>query len=164
MPNCWDSAKIEKGGVSDEGSTLIRVGLGENDFTLTDSDSFRPKKLKRIKPEPVDPAVYDRLSRWVQQQMALLVHFHRGFHLIVRILRAHEFSKGRFILLDEKTLDFHVIQLDRCLRVISGEEEGLHSFHTITVRGADQIIEIAEIRGTPEDALRLSALGSKLVH
>jgi exoribonuclease R len=92
-----------------------------------------------------------QLARWAKEGKVLHVLFHRGFVTTVGTFRVHTPSKGDFILIDEKTQELHVIDLEQPLEIELREEKG---FCSITLWDAHQQVEIGEVRGTAEDALR----------
>jgi hypothetical protein len=53
----------------------------------------------------------------------------------------------------EQTLEFHVIELAKCVKVELPKEEG---FCSINLWDKDQMIEIAEVRGTSEESCLVS--------
>jgi hypothetical protein len=153
MPDCWDSAKIEKGAVDRE-ETLIRAAKSGNDFTLTDGDLF-----KRQKPGAIDAAVYDQLKLWLGNELNVI--FNHGFQAIVGRLRLKQFSTSKVYLFDEKTNKVHMLSLEAGQHIDLKREEG---YCTISFSDADSgsVIEVSD--WTPEDALARFALLSSSVH
>lgn len=150
-PDHWKSLHFEE----TLGTVLVIDEDGvDGGFMLRESMSKGPEPIE------IPNEVKTQLARWAEQGRILLGLFRRGCRTTVGTFRANH-SKGRFILVNEKTLEVHVIDLARCLRIELPEEEGSCSIH---LWDKHQMIEIVEVHGTPEEALASFTSPSERVH
>jgi hypothetical protein len=149
-PDEWKSLKLEE----NRGVVLvIDGGPSYGGFILRENTEKVPEPIE------IPKEVNDQIARWAKEGKVLHVLFHLGFVTIPGIFRVHSASEGHFILIDEKTQDLHFIDLELCSGVELREK---NSFCSIALWDANQEVEIGEVRGTTEDALRRST--SNLIH